>query len=159
YNEEARLPSTLAQLEEFHNRLAGTEVLRIAEVIVVDDGSRDGTTAVVKSWAGNLPLRSIRLEQNRGKGAAARAGMLAARGDCCLLYDADAATPPAEILNLVATMRQRQAGSVIGSRVMGARENLVSMQWHRRMIGRVYKSICTALVPGIEDMACGAKLF
>ena len=129
------------------------------EVIVVDDGSRDGTSEVARSWNGPLPVQGIRLQRNQGKGAAARAGMLAARGDCCLLYDADAATPPAEILNLAATMRQRQADMVIGSRVMGARENLVSMQWHRRMIGRIYKSICTALVPGIEDMACGAKLF
>ena len=99
------------------------------------------------------------MEQNRGKGAAARAGMLAAQGDCCLLYDADAATPPAEILKLAATMRQRKADVVIGSRVLGARENRVSMRWHRRLIGRTYFALCTTLVPGIQDMACGAKLF
>jgi len=160
YNEEQRLPSTLSELEAFFvGRSAMSAKIAVDEVIVVDDGSRDGTSEVTRSWNGPLPVQGIRLEQNQGKGAAARAGMLAARGDCCLLYDADAATPPAEIINLAATMRQRQADVVIGSRVMGARENLVSMQWHRRLIGRIYKSICTALVPGIEDMACGAKLF
>jgi len=159
YNEEQRLPSTLAQLESFFCGRAAAAKVALAEVIVVDDGSRDGTSEVSRSWNGRLPVRGIRLEQNQGKGAAARTGMLAASGDCCLLYDADAATPPAEIAMLIRTMQQRQADIVIGSRVLGARENLVSMQWHRRLIGRIYKTVCTALVPGIEDMACGAKLF
>jgi dolichyl-phosphate beta-glucosyltransferase len=159
YNEQDRLPSTLAQLEEFYNRLAGAEILRLVEVIVVDDGSLDNTTAVVHSWTGNLPLRSIRLERNRGKGAAARAGMLAARGDCCLLYDADAATPALEIVKLAAVLRERGADIVIGSRVLGRQENMVKMQWHRRIIGTVYRNLCSALIPGVADAACGAKLF
>jgi dolichyl-phosphate beta-glucosyltransferase len=160
YNEELRVPSTLAQLESFFcGRFAVAAKVALAEVIIVDDGSRDGTSAVCRSWNGRLPVQVIRFEGNQGKGAAARAGMLAARGDCCLLYDADAATPPAEIAMLAATMRQRQADVVIGSRVMGARENLVSMPWHRQLIGRIYRAVCAALVPGIEDMACGAKLF
>ena len=160
YNEEQRLPSTLAQLEAFFARQVAVEdELTLSEVIVVNDGSRDDTSEVVRSWNGDLPVCGICLEQNRGKGAAARAGMLAARGDCCLLYDADAATPPAEILKLAATMRQQQADVVIGSRALGARENMVSMSWYRRLIGRTYFALCTALVPGIQDMACGAKLF
>ena len=160
YNEEQRLPSTLAQLEAFFcNQSAAAAAVNVREVIVVDDGSRDGTSAVAWSWRGHLPVRGIRLERNQGKGAAVRAGMLAAEGDCCLLYDADAATPPAEIIKLATMMRQRQADVVIGSRVLGARENMVSMRWHRRLIGRVYYALCTSLVPGIADMACGAKLF
>jgi dolichyl-phosphate beta-glucosyltransferase len=160
YNEERRLPSTLAQLESFFfgRNVAAAKVV-LTEVIVVDDGSSDGTSEVSQSWNGRLPVHGIRLTRNQGKGAAARTGMLAASGDCCLLYDADAATPPTEIAMLARTMHQRQADVVIGSRVLGARENLVSMQWHRRLIGRIYKTVCTALVPGIEDMACGAKLF
>ena len=126
---------------------------------MVDDGSRDETFAVVSQWQGSLPVRGIRFEENRGKGAAVRTGMLAAEGDCCLFYDADAATPPAEILKLVKALNERQADVVIGSRVLGARENLVSMQWHRRLIGRIYHALCSALVPGIADAACGAKLF
>lgn len=160
YNEELRLPSTLAQLESFFcSRSASAAKVALSEVIVVDDGSRDSTSAVLRSWSDRLPVRGIRFERNQGKGAAARAGMLAASGDCCLLYDADAATPPGEIAMLAATLRERQADVVIGSRVLGARENLVSMQWHRRLIGRVYSAVCSELVPGIEDMACGAKLF
>jgi dolichyl-phosphate beta-glucosyltransferase len=158
YNEEQRLPRTLSLLEEFFRADHAGNGLRLHEIIVADDGSRDGTSAVVRSWHGAIPLRLLRLEKNRGKGAASRAGMLAAEGDCCLLYDADAATPAAEIPNLVLQLRDG-ADVVIGSRVRGRRQNLVSMQWHRRLIGSVYHGLCAALIPGIDDAACGAKLF
>ncbi len=85
--------------------------------------------------------------------------MLAARGDCCLLYDADAATPVMEIAKLAAVLRERGADIVIGSRVLGRQENMVRMQWHRRIIGTVYRKLCSALIPGVADAACGAKLF
>ncbi len=158
YNEVQRLPRTLSLLEEFFPHGRADDGLRLYEVIVADDGSRDGTPAIVRAWRGTLPLRLLRLEKNRGKGAASRAGMLGAAGDCCLLYDADAATPPAEIPNLVRQIRDG-ADVVIGSRVRGRRQNLVSMQWHRRLIGSVYHGLCSALIPGIDDAACGAKLF
>ncbi len=160
FNEAERLPATLAQLERFFS--AGASVrdeLTVAEVIVVDDGSRDETLAVVRQWQGSLPVRGLRFDENRGKGAAVRAGMLAAEGDCCLFYDADAATPPAEIVKLTRALSGQQADVVIGSRVLGVRENRVSMRWHRRLIGRIYHALCSALVPGIADAACGAKLF
>jgi dolichyl-phosphate beta-glucosyltransferase len=158
YNEQDRLPRTLSLLESFFcGRTQGN--LHLREVIVVDDGSADATSTVVKAWLGPLPLRLIRFEKNRGKGAAAKAGMLAASGDCCLLYDADAATPVGEIPKLVEQMRQEGADVVIGSRVRGRQQNLVSMQRHRRWIGSVYHWLCSALIPGIDDAACGAKLF
>jgi dolichyl-phosphate beta-glucosyltransferase len=156
YNEEQRLPRTLGLLETFFRD--GTGDLRLHEIIVVDDGSRDGTSAVVRARQSAVHLRLLRLERNRGKGAASRAGMLAADGDCLLIYDADAATPVSEIPRLV---EQLWAGAdvVIGSRVRGRKQNLVSMQWHRRLIGSVYHALCSALIPGIDDAACGAKLF
>jgi dolichyl-phosphate beta-glucosyltransferase len=159
YNEEERLPRTLALLEAFFHGPGVAGRLRLREVIVVDDGSRDATSSVVRSWRGTIPLQLIRLERNRGKGAAARAGMLSARGDFCLLYDADAATPVTEIPKLAARLRRDDADLVIGSRVRGRKRNLVSMQWHRRLIGSVYHWMCSALIPGIDDAACGAKLF
>jgi dolichyl-phosphate beta-glucosyltransferase len=159
YNEQDRLPRTLSLLEEFFFHSGDAHDIELEEVIVVDDGSTDATSTVAGSWHGPLPVRVIRLEKNRGKGAAARAGMLAARGDCRLLYDADAATPTSEIPKLVERMRFEGADIVIGSRVRGRQQNLVSMQRHRRWIGSVYHWLCSALIPGIDDAACGAKLF
>jgi dolichyl-phosphate beta-glucosyltransferase len=158
YNEQDRLPRTLSLLESFFCGGARCNV-RLKEVIVVDDGSADATSAIASAWPGHLPLKVIRFEKNRGKGAAAKAGMLVAGGDCCLLYDADAATPVEEIPKLVEHMRRNGADVVIGSRVRGRQQNLVSMQPHRRWIGSVYHWLCSALIPGIDDAACGAKLF
>ena len=161
YNEQERLPRTLSLLESFfgdaHPATAGE--LRLAEIIVVDDGSADATASVLRSRPSAISIELIRFEKNRGKGAAARAGMLAARGDCCLLYDADAATPVEEIPKLVEQMRLKEADVVIGSRVRGREQNLVSMQAHRHLIGRMYHLFSSALIPGIDDAACGAKLF
>ncbi|HEV2971936.1 MAG TPA: dolichyl-phosphate beta-glucosyltransferase [Pirellulales bacterium] len=159
YNEEQRLPRTLSLLEAFFHGSGAVGPLQLREVVVVDDGSRDATSSVVRTWRGAMPLRLIRLEKNSGKGAASRAGMLAAVGDCCLLYDADAATPVSEIPKLAARMCRDRADLVIGSRVRGRKHNLVSMQWHRRLIGSGYHWLCSALIPGIDDAACGAKLF
>jgi dolichyl-phosphate beta-glucosyltransferase len=159
YNEEQRLPRTLSLLEAFVREGFAANGLRLHEIIVVDDGSVDGTSTLVRSWRSDIPLRLIRLEKNRGKGAASRAGMLAAEGDCCLLYDADAATPVSEIPKLIGRMCDYGSDVVIGSRVRGRRHNLVSMKWHRRLIGIVYHFFCSALIPGVDDAACGAKLF
>jgi dolichyl-phosphate beta-glucosyltransferase len=158
YNEQERLPRTLSLLDSFF--AAGEyDGLCLKEIIVVDDGSSDATSSIADDRHARIPTRVIRFEKNRGKGAAARAGMLAARGDCCLLYDADAATPAAEIPKLAERMRTHAADVVIGSRVSGREEKLVSMQLHRRLIGRAYHALSAALIPGIDDAACGAKLF
>ncbi len=153
FNEEDRLPSTLKKLAGyFKGKPAGLPVLK--EVIVADDGSRDRTVALAKAEKG-LPVRVIELKRNRGKGAAVRAGMLAATGDYALFYDADAATPVEEIGHLFAALKKRKADIAIGSRL----NKDVYMSPHRRFIGRVYHALCYPLIPGIRDAACGCKLF
>jgi dolichyl-phosphate beta-glucosyltransferase len=154
FNEEKRLPRTLAAIQSY---FSAPRSMRLHEVIVVDDGSADGTARVAKEWEGRLPVQVLRFDVNRGKGAVSRAGMLAAEGDLCLLYDADGATPIGEAEKLVAAMQARGADIAIGSRVLGG--EVVTMSAHRRFIGRAYHALTAPLIPGIEDAACGCKLF
>lgn len=156
YNEQDRLPRTLAHIEEFFadakNRKGD---IQLHEILVVDDGSADRTSAFAMEWAGRLPVRSLRLSQNLGKGAACREGMLHATGEYLLLYDADAATPMSQVPKLFSACAGGGYDIAIGSRVHGN----VDMTRHRRLIGRIYHTLCRSLVPGLLDTACGCKLF
>ena len=90
YNEEHRLPPTLARLSAY----LASQPLRW-EIVVVDDGSRDATCAVVESAMATIPnLRLVRQSPNRGKGAAVRLGMLSARGQIRVMSDADGSMSP-----------------------------------------------------------------
>ena len=154
YNEEDRLPSTLRKLAAyFGGRPSGLPAL--GEVIIADDGSKDRTVELANAMAKDLPIRVIALPKNQGKGAAVRAGMLAATGDYALFYDADAATPVEEIAKLFEALEQQHADIAIGSRL----NKDVYMSPHRRLIGRIYHAVCWPLIPGIRDAACGCKLF
>ncbi len=157
FNEEARLGVTLSLIADAWSQ-ARMHDLDLMEVIVVDDGSSDGTLAVARKWSGSLPVVTIDFRCNRGKGAAVRAGALAAHGDLILMYDADSATPITEVNNLFGALIRDGSDIAIGSRVSGG-GSLVSMSSHRRIIGRIYHSLCSRLVPGIHDTACGCKLF
>src|SRR5512141_1626211 len=86
-NEATRLPGTLAALST-----AKLERVRLAEVIVVDDGSSDDTAHVARAFA-RLPCRVLSVRGRRGVGVAVRAGMIEARGDLVLLCDADGPVP------------------------------------------------------------------
>lgn len=158
YNEAKRLPQTLARLQTCFASVPSELDLHLLEVIVVDDASTDDTAAVAEAHAGTLPLRVIRLPKNMGKGGAVRTGMLAAKGDRALFYDADGATPPEEILHLWRVMTRGGADIVIGCRV-NPEAGIVTMSTGRRLIGRTYHALCSPLVPGLRDTACGCKLF
>lgn len=134
------------------------EDIELTEVIVADDGSTDRTASIAEGFTTSLPVRVTRLEKNRGKGAAVRAGMQGITGDFGLFYDADGATPITEVPKLFQALREANTDIAIGSRVLGGR-GLVTMVWHRRLIGRAYHALCQTLVPGIHDTACGCKLF
>ncbi len=132
--------------------------LTLLQVIIADDGSSDNTVNIAESWNGKLPIQIVKLIKNHGKGAAVRAGVADIRTDLVLVYDADGATPIKEVNKLLKAI-ERGADIAIGSRVMDHEKSLVTMGWHRRVIGRVYHLLCAALVPGIRDTACGCKLF
>ncbi len=155
YNEAGRLPASLGVLRE---RLAAGNLLDRTEILVVDDGSADGTRAAAEAAGARLALhlRVIALPENRGKGHAVRVGVLASRGDWVLISDADFSTPFDEWTKLAST----GADVAIGSR--GLDESLVKtpQPLFRRASGKLFNKLVQIVVlPGIRDTQCGFKLF
>ena len=157
YNEHDRLGTTLAAIKAAWDSGAMSG-LTLQQVIIADDGSSDDTVLIAESWKGKFGVQTVVLKKNTGKGAAVRAGMAEVRSDLALMYDADGAAPIIEVNKLYEAI-QAGADIAIGSRVMDHKKSLVTMSWYRRVIGRVYHFLCSALVPGIRDTACGCKLF
>ncbi|MDD4319097.1 MAG: glycosyltransferase family 2 protein [Candidatus Peribacteraceae bacterium] len=157
YNEAERLPRTLDDIHRYFG--SGESPFALQEVVVVDDGSADGTAAVVEAWKDRIPLQVIRFETNRGKGAATREGMLRASGEYHLLYDADGATPLEMLRPFGDAVRDHRPDVIIGSRIHELDSDLVKMSFYRHLMGRTYHALCSSLVPGIRDAACGFKLF
>jgi dolichyl-phosphate beta-glucosyltransferase len=149
YNEAERLPRSLDRILEFLRGRGGSY-----EVIVVDDGSTDGTAGRVAESA-----TVIRHEQNRGKGHAVRTGMLRARGQRRLMTDADLSTPIEELPRLMARMDEG-FGIVIASRALEASRIEVRQPWYREGMGRLFNVFVRVLaLPGLKDTQCGFKLF
>lgn len=155
FNEQYRLPPTLIDLIDYFD----TKALRY-EVIVVDDGSRDGTSSMVKKFERIRPqLKLIRLPRNYGKGHAVRTGVLSASGARILFADADGATPIGEYARLAAALDQG-ADIAIGSRALPSPETNVTTSPHRKYLGRLFNwAVNTLTLPGIADTQCGFKLF
>ena len=135
---------------------------RSYEIIVVDDGSRDGTADGIAAYGQrSSPVKLIRLPRNTGKGAAVRAGMAAARGRLRLMADADGATAIQEVEALESAITGG-ADVAIGSRAMGSRDARyhVRARWHRTVLGNLFNGIVQRLgIRGISDTQCGFKLF
>ena len=155
YNEAQRLPASLKRVFAWLD-----EVGADAEVLVVDDGSRDATLQVARDLAGAEPrLRVFGLERNRGKGAAVRRGVEEAQRDWVLFSDADLSTPIEEVLRLAAAI---EAGHevAIGSRDVVESAIERHQPWYREAMGRTFNRIVQTLaMPGIRDTQCGFKLF
>ncbi len=155
YNEEQRLPRTIARIERY---LVDKGVSY--ELILVDDGSSDGTRKIMDEAAERN--RSVRLEalpHNRGKGRALAEGVAAARGAEILVTDADL-SPPIEELDKLRAELSRGAGVAIGSRALRGSRVEVSQPIYRVLMGKAFNILVQAvLLPGIWDTQCGFKLF
>ncbi len=155
YNEAERLPPTLVKLHRFLQ----SQPLRW-EIVVVDDGSKDNTCAIVETSMQSIPnLRLLRQTPNRGKGAAVRMGMLGARGQLRVMCDADCSMPPEELARLILPITQCEAPISIASRYAdGAKTE--PQPFYRVLWSRLCnKVIQRSLVPGVKDTQCGFKAF
>jgi dolichyl-phosphate beta-glucosyltransferase len=155
YNEQERLPRTIEQVERY---LDGKGVSY--ELILVDDGSSDGTRTVMDEAAGrNSFVRLEALPRNRGKGRALAEGVAVAKGSEILVTDADLSTPIDELPKLQAEL-DKGAGVAIGSRALPGSRVEVSQPVYRVLMGKAFNLLVqVVLLPGIWDTQCGFKLF
>lgn len=154
YNEELRLPASLERIAGF---LA--ESGHHAEVIVVDDGSRDRTAALAESFGTRLPVRVLRNGVNRGKGFSVRHGMLEARGAFVLFSDADLSAPIEEAEKLIQALEQGY-DVAIGSRAVNRDLIEVHESPFREFAGIIFNKIVRIILRlPFVDTQCGFKAF
>ncbi|HQV94625.1 MAG TPA: glycosyltransferase family 2 protein [Anaerolineales bacterium] len=164
YNEEHNI-------REILRRVQATKLAK--EIVVVDDGSQDGTREILKKMDGKGKIRVILHERNKGKGAAVVTGLNAAKGDVLLIQDADLEYDPRDYPALLQPIHEGVADVVYGSRFLGS-PHRVTMFWHlvankllTLMTNILYNTILTDMETGykvfrrkvIEDMNLRAKRF
>jgi glycosyltransferase involved in cell wall biosynthesis len=132
-----------------------------AELLVVDDGSTDGTVAAVERVQADLGdrVRLLRHERNRGKGAAVRTGIQASRGEFLVIQDADLEYDPRDIPKLVGPLLEGVADVVYGTRLRGGEPQRAHLFWH--YAGNRFLSLLTNVLfnTTISDMEVGYKAF
>ena len=134
-----------------------------AELIVVDDGSKDETTQVAKEVCAEFPdlqTKIIRYEENRGKGFAVKTGLLEAQGEVAIFSDADLSTPIAELPKLVKPIQDDEYDVTFGSRALDRSLIGTHQPWRREQGGKVFNFIVRTLT-GLPfwDTQCGFKAF
>lgn len=158
YQEERRIPELVGALQARAATDMEAADLELLEAIVVDDGSTDGTAALLRALAADLPLVRpvVYPGPNRGKGHATAIGVAQARGDLVLLTDVDLAAPLSETRKLADALREG-AGIAVGSRAL-ARANVYT-PLHRRVVGRVFNLLVRCATGlAVRDTQCGFKL-
>jgi glycosyltransferase involved in cell wall biosynthesis len=155
YNESERIADTLERILRY-----ATEQRWSTEVVVVDDGSSDGTTNIVRDhMQKNAAVRLLQNPGNRGKGYSVRNGMLHARGDVLLFSDADLSSPIEESSKLFAAIA-RGADVAMGSRWLQTELQTRRQPIHRQLFGRIFNLLLGVVLSlGFKDTQCGFKAF
>ncbi|GAC1319452.1 MAG: glycosyltransferase family 2 protein [Chloroflexota bacterium] len=158
YNEESTIAQVIEAVRSVDLHDGGDQEIR-KEIIVVDDGSYDGTRAILETFDGSPDVRVILHARNSGKGAALRTGFSAVTGDIVLIQDADAEYDPREFPRLLEPIVQGHADVVYGSRLSGGRPQRVYMFWH--LVGNRFLSLLTNILfnSTLTDMETGYKVF
>ncbi len=153
-NEEKRLGKTLDAVKEY---LAAQPY--DSEILVVDNGSTDGTRKLVLEYSKKMPALSLVEENSHGKGWAVKQGMLRAKGDYRLFTDADNSTDIAELGKMLA-VAESGYDVVVSSRRIEGSKIIYPQPWHRRMLGTAFAYVVGIIVPtGVKDTQNGFKLF
>lgn len=158
FEEETRLAGPLREILSYAATQAGRW-----EVIVVDDGSKDGTAAVAEKIGREqdaADVRVIRYEKNRGKGYAVRTGLTAAAADVALFSDADLSTPIEETPKLIRPILDGKCDVAFGSRALDRSLIGTHQPWRREQGGKVMNLVIRTLsgLP-FADTQCGFKAF
>ena len=152
YNEARRLRDTMERVCHFKGLKDYS-----TELIVVDDGSRDETVAIVGEFPG---VRLVRNDRNHGKGFTVRHGVLEARGQFVLFTDADLSAPIEEIEKLLSALQASGADAAIGSRALQRELIGIRQPWFRDMGGRFFNLLVKVFTGlRLHDTQCGFKLF
>jgi glycosyltransferase involved in cell wall biosynthesis len=155
YNESARIPATLQSVVACIHQHGWS-----AEVIVVNDGSRDSTAEVVRAFAAHAPeVRLVQNPGNRGKGYSVRNGILQARGEVVMFTDSDLSAPIEEAPRLFAAIAAG-ADIAIGSRWLETDRQTIRQPLYRQFFGRCFNAVTRAVMNlPFADTQCGFKAF
>ncbi len=152
YNEEGRLPRSLAQIVEYVRSKDAC-----IEVLVVENGSRDRTTEIADDFAARYPFMRV-LHSEKGKGSAVQAGLMAGRGRYLFMCESDVSMPIRELDKFLPPARDGY-DVAIGSRE-GPAAHRYNEPPYRHLMGRVFNLIVRVLaIPQFQDTQCGFKSF